>query len=206
MLYHHGIILNRAKKTYERSLKDDDESFVSIMLSAMALECYINDFTHSASQELFQINIKPLRDLSYVLNVLESSRSTLISKIESIHFLLTGSEIDKGSMHIQDLVMLIRLRNELVHRKPESHGDWGVKDKSEFEPHKFVKYFSDRGIIDRPPSNAPPVWSQFINQPIVAKWAYNTVVHNIKDIIRILPPSHFAQIESVCTGSVQEIK
>jgi len=205
MLYHHGNILFLAKNAYERSLKVEGESFVSIMLSAMALECYINDFTHRSSQELLQIGIKPLRDLSYVLNTLESSRATLIAKIESIYFLLTGSEVDRGSKSNQDLVMLVRLRNELVHRKPESHGDWGIKDTSEFEPHKFVKFFSDKGVIGLPPPEAPPVWSQFINKPVVAKWAYNTVVHIIKGIVSILPPSHFSQVENVCTDDLQKI-
>ena len=64
--------------------------------------------------------------------------------------MLTETEIDKGSRKHQDLLMLIRLRNELVHRRPESTGEWGMEDVQAFEPHRFVRYFSERGVIDRP--------------------------------------------------------
>ena len=194
-----------AKKAYERSLTDDTESFVSITLSAMALECYINDFAHQSSSEMLRIGVKPLQDVNYVLGVLENSKSSLITKIETIHYLLTENELDRGDSRHQELSMLVRLRNELVHRKPESTGEWGVDENQTFEPHKFVKFFSDRGVIEKPSSESPPTWSQYLNKPEVAKWAYNTVVSIIHEIVSILPGSHFAQIQDMMTNELQQI-
>ncbi len=205
MIYHHGHILGLAKKAYERSLSDEYESFVSITLSAMSLECYVNDFTHQSSSELLRIGIKPLQDLNYVLKILENSKASLIAKIETIHFLLTGEELEKGASKHQELSMLVRLRNELVHRKPESTGEWGLEENQTFEPHKFVKYFSDRGVINKPSEASPPTWSQYINKPEVAKWAYNVVVTTLQDIVSILPGSHFSYVQGVMTSELQKI-
>ncbi len=205
MLYHHGNILNLAKKAYERSLSEESESFVSITLSAMALECYINDFTHQSSNKILSVDVKEIKDLNYVLNSLESSRASLIEKIGVIHFLLTGSSIDKGSEKHQNLVMLVGLRNELVHRKPESTGEWGIEENQTFKPHKFVKFFSDHGVVELPPTDSAPVWSQYINKPEVAKWAYNTVVTTIKEIVNILPGSHLAYVQSIMTNELSKI-
>lgn len=204
MIYHHGHILVLAKRAYERSLEEHSESFVSITLSAMALECYINDFTHQSSQDILSINVKPLKDLSYVLATLEDLKFSLISKIEMIHYLLSDEQMDRGARKHQDLTMLIRLRNELVHRKPEDTGLFGIEG-IETEPHKYVRFFSNRGIIEKPSSDAPPTWSQYLNNPDVAKWAFNTVVTTINDIVAILPRSHFAHIQAMMTDDYEEI-
>ena len=205
MLYHHGHILKLANNAYERSLSDEAESFVSITLSAMALECYVNDFTHQSSNEMLSIDIKEINDLNYVLRSLENARASLIEKISVIHFLLTNESIDKGSEKYQDLIMLVRLRNELVHRKPEATGEWGIEENQTFKPHKFVKYFSDRKIVKLPSSDSAPVWSQYVNKPEVAKWAYNIVVTTIKDIVTILPGSDLSYIQSIMTQDLKKI-
>ena len=171
----------------------------------MALECYINDFTEQSSRETFISGVKPLNDLSYILDAMESAKASIIAKIEMIFFLLTGSAIEKGSKKHQDLLMLVRLRNELVHRKPESTGEWGVEEDKEFEPHKFVKFFSDRGVIELPSPSSPPTWSQYLNKPEVAKWAYNSVASTIKDIVSAIPMSNFGQIQSMITKEICEI-
>ncbi len=149
--------------------------------------------------------MKPLQDVNYVLGVLENSKSSLITKIETIHYLLTENELDRGGSRHQELSMLVRLRNELVHRKPESTGEWGVDENQTFEPHKFVKFFADRGVIEKPSSESPPTWSQYLNKPEVAKWSYNTVVSIIQEIVEILPGSHFAQIQVMMTNELQQI-
>lgn len=205
MLYHHGHILSLAKKAYERSLTDSSESFVSIMLSSNALECYVNDFAHSASTELLSTGIASLRDMSFVLKQLETSRTTLISKIECIYYFLSGEKPDRGSSRFQDLSYLVKLRNELVHRKPESTGDWGIYFDDTQEPHSLVQYLANKKIIDMPGPKSPPVWGQFLNVPEVARWAYNFVTVLIKDITRMLPESHLKRIHGKMAENRKEI-
>lgn len=195
MIYHHGHILVLAKNAYKRSLLDSNESFVSVMLSANALECYINDFSHLASAEIFSQEISKVRDMAFVLGQLESSRSTLIAKIASIHYFLSGKEPDKGTVMFQDLQFLIRLRNELIHRKPEDFGTWGGAFDESHKPHSLVQYLSGRKVIAKPDSNDPPVWGQYLNRPEVARWAYNIVTGIIGDIVEKLPPSHLKSVQ-----------
>lgn len=204
MLYHHGHLLFLAGNAYKRSLDDHYESFVSIMLSAMSLECYINDFSKMISNTP-ESEIRSLQDLSFILDTLENSKASLIIKIEVIHHALTGQVMEKGSADHQELVMLIRLRNELVHRKPESENGWGPDPKAEHEPHNIVKFFSDKGIIERPSPKAPPVWSQYTNEPEVAQWAFNCAVSIIKNIIEILPQSNFKYVQEMISKDMKPI-
>ena len=205
MLYHHGHILSLAKKAHERSLDDSNESFVSIMLSTNALECFVNDFAHAASTELLSMGIESIRSMSFVLQQLESSRATLISKIECIHYFLSGEKPDRGSLKFQDLAYLVRLRNELIHRKPESTGDWGIDFEETHEPHSLVQYLANRKIIAMPGPKSPPVWGQFLNVPEVARWAFNFVTNLIKDIVGMLPESHLKRIHGKLAEDRQQI-
>lgn len=206
MLYHHGHILFLAKKAYERSVDDHSESFVSIALSAMALECYVNDFTHQSSSSIFSQNEKSISDLTYILSALENAKSSLIAKIEAIIFLLTGAEMDKGGAIHQELAMLMKLRNELVHRKPESLGSWNFDNvEKEYEPHRYVKFFYDRGIIEKPLGGNPPTWSQYLNNSDVARWAYNLVVRTIEHIVFILPSGNLSKVQSMMIKDMVKI-
>ena len=171
----------------------------------MALECYVNDLTHQSSQEIYRIGIKELQDLNYILTTLEDSRASLVAKIEATYYILTGNKFDRGNKAHQELSMLIRLRNELVHRKPEPTGEWGVNFEQEFEPHKLVKFFVDRNIIEKPSPNSPPSWSQYLNRPEVAKWAYNVAATQIIDIASWLPGSHLSYIQSFMVKDIEKI-
>ena len=205
MLYQHGHLLLQAKKAHQRSLEDDSEALVSIALSAMALECYVNDLTQQTEHPYHSEGNEAVSLLGFSLRKLEQSKASLLTKLECIHFLSLGHELDRGGTLHQDLTMLIRLRNELVHKKPESTGNWGLAGDEEFEPHKFVKFFADRGVIDRPHPKQPPTWSQYLSDSAVAAWAHNLVVSVIRQLAEELPQGSLCEIQKIITGSYSEI-
>lgn len=205
MLYHYGRLLGLARKAHERSLSDSSEASVSIMLSVMTLECYVNEFSHRVSRYQESDGLKPLTDLSFMLDVHEKNKNSLLSKIELIHYFLTGFKVDKGSRHFQDLSMLIKLRNALVHRKPESTGGFNADPEAVYGLHPFVKFLVERELIDKPSEKMPPIWSHHINSPVVAAWAHNTVVEAILSTVAMLPDSGTKQIEEFFTNTITKI-
>ncbi|PNH82467.1 hypothetical protein [Vibrio diazotrophicus] len=205
MIYHHGHILHLAKKAYERSLEDSSEASVSIMLSAMTLECYINEFTHRVERHQKHDNSNVLSRLGFLLSEYERNKNSLASKIELIHYVLNDEKVDKGSSLHQNITMLIKLRNALVHRKPESTSDFGMDPEKVYSLHPFVKFFVERKLIEKPSEKIPPIWSSYVNSPKVALWAYNTVVSQIEQIGTSLPESGTKQIEGFLTEATPQI-
>ncbi len=199
LIYHHGHLLMLAKKAYKRSHDEASEASVSIILSAMTLECYINELTHRASSFQEHEENSTLNSLSFLLNEYEKNKNSLLSKIGLIHFCLSSKKVDKGSRHFQDISMLIKLRNSLVHRKPESTADFTGDPEAVYSLHPFTSFLVDRGLIEKPPENTPPIWSHYINSPSVAAWAYNTVVETIQGTVGMLPESTAKSIEEFTT-------
>jgi hypothetical protein len=188
-----------ARKAYERSKEESWEASVSIMLSAMTLECYVNELSHRVADYQKHESIGELKNLAFLLGEYEKNKNSLLSKIELIHFCLSGEKADKGSRHFQDITMLLKLRNALVHRKPEPTGNFIDDPDAVYSMHPFTSFLVERGIIERPSEKMPPVWSYTISQPPVAAWAYNTVVDAITRTVCMLPESTTKSIEEFST-------
>lgn len=187
MLLHSGHILLLAKRSFDRSLSDESEAMPAIILAAMALECFVNEVCERTGRSAPGTSVPEFPQAAYWFQVLEGKRATTLEKILAIRFAFTGEEMDKGSQPYQDLAILNDLRNSLVHRKPESIGDWTGTSSQEYVPHKFVKVLASRGVIDLPPPEAPPVWSQFVIRSATAKWAYNTSLSGMGYITSSIP-------------------
>lgn len=165
----------------------------------MTLECYINELSHRISHYQEYENNEKLKYLSFFLNEYEKNKNSLQSKIELINFSLSGEKLDKGSRYFQDITMLIKLRNALVHRKPESIKGFIGDSDTVYSLHPFTNFLVERGLIERPSEHIAPIWSHFINQPSVAAWAYNTVVEAITNSVSMLPESATKSIEEFST-------
>ena len=199
MLYHHGHLLLLAKNAYDRCLDYPYEASVSIMLSVITLECYVNELQCRIDAFLIHESNDTLKDLSFHLNEYEKNRNSLISKLELILYCLKKEKFDRGSRHFQDIRMLINIRNALVHRKPESTSKLGSNAEESYSLHPFTKFLVDRGLIEKPHEKILPVWSQYLNSPKVAAWAYNTVVDSIISTVSMLPESTTKKIEEFTT-------
>jgi len=194
-LAHSGHILMRARKSYERSAESDKyEALSSILLSAIGFESFINELEHRLQAETLMQGQPRLCDLAYTLSVLEHRRAGMAQKIEAIHYFLTREKPDWGALPYQDLRFLNSLRNELVHRKPEpfvfSPGD---PDRT-YEPHRYVQYLVSRRVIDAPNPRNPPQWGAYVVCPQTARWAHNTVVTTLCDLVTKLPEGNFAEV------------
>lgn len=194
-----GRIMLIARKSCQRATDhDQDDSLAAIVLSAMALECFLNEFEDRLRSSQFEREPRHLRDLSFSLTTLEEKRAGIRAKISTIHYFLTeGSKIDWGHPPFQDTKVLIDIRNKLIHRKPERFEYEFENTDRDYEPHNLVKYLVSRSVIDAPHSKVPAQWSPYVICPATARWAYNSTLQTTSALVSILPQG------SVFSGTIR---
>jgi hypothetical protein len=207
MIYHAGHIFFVARNAYERSIKDQSEAMPSIILSTIALECFVNETIEQLSGNIPKLAGVDLSTTISWLEFAESKKSSTLEKIEAFHLALTGKKTDRGSQLNQDLAILYQLRNALAHRKAEPTGDWDPNDNEKtYEPHKFVRLLAQRGIVEIPPPNFPPLWSQFVLHHRTAKWSFNTAIAGAKSLTSLMPKGVISIIVGAMASHITEIK
>lgn len=206
MLFHSGNIFTVARRAHERSRSDDSEAMPAIVLSTVALECFVNETIYRVSNGYGREPIEVYSKAANWLELIESKRSGTLEKIEAIYLAFQGTKIDRGAQPYQDLSLLYQLRNELVHRKPEDFGNWNPNDhEQEYKPHKFVSALALKGVIELPSPKMPPVWGQFVLNEKTAKWAFNTAVAAAHLLANLFPEGDFAEISKFMVEHIKEI-
>lgn len=190
-LLHSGNLLVQAKQAYDRSCNGSHDAMGSIVLVALAFECFMNECEERLHTESTIHMDGVLIKLHDSLNILEEEKASIFSKIDAFHLGTKGQRLDRGRQPFQDLKFLWDLRNALIHRHVE-HIQWSLEDPNvTYEPHRFVKYLYQRKIIALPEPNAPSGWSQYVLVAETAKWAINTVIAAEIEIIDWLPEGIF---------------
>lgn len=206
MLYASGHVFLLARRAYDRAVQDSYESMTAIILAAVAFESFLNEIVHRFSTEITRGELPILNRVGDWLDIVELKRPNILERIEVLHLALAASKIDRGSQPYQDLALLYQLRNVLVHRKPESYGNWNPDDADRtYEPHRLVKSLASRGIIELPSPTAPPLWGPFVVNRQTSKWAFNTAVDGVHFLAGLLPSCAFAAITSVMAKGIERI-
>lgn len=201
-LFHSGHIHMLARRAYERSLEHSWSSMESILLSAIAVECFINEFEETLSSAVLSGGTSRIEALSKTLELLEDAHAQVLTKLDAVHLGLRGTRLDKGGAMAQDLRFLFQLRNAFVHRRAESVA-WGDETPQEADTHPFVKHLVRRSVISEPPEHRHTGWSQYVVVPPAARWAYNTSNLVAKAMISWLPPSHTRYVlQTMCADWV----
>ncbi len=175
--YNSGVVLNTAIKSYE-SLTDNEKcqnnAIVSILMAVTALEANINELGELAltlgNTEEFNNTI--VSHLANVLSELENSHESTRLKIQLTKYTLTNEMYDKGKQPYQDLDLLFRLRNSIIHMKPSE----------EMKKNKIIKTLESKKILPPLKENSIVGWLTRVSTKNVARWAIQTVVTIIKDI------------------------
>jgi hypothetical protein len=162
----------------------DAEPRLAVVMAAIALEGFMNELEDQAATDSFGPSPNAA-NLAIALEAIEEGRGSLLTKITIAHLALTGSMPDKGSQPLQDIALLMKLRNLLVHARPEvvELGEVGTTK----EQPRIVRACVSRGLIPMPPVGSPVAWQQFVLVPAVARWAFNTGVRGMGWIVGLVP-------------------
>lgn len=191
---HSNQLFSIAKKAYSRipiEVSENDShqegAISSIVFSCIALEAFTNDISALAANRVDlckQTNRKPGCELlvfSEVMTALNNQRASFLDRIDNAKRLATGEEFVRGELPYQDLVLLVQLRNHIVHKEATKSE---IKDGSVlavgFE--KLRDKCQERKILTIPDDPRFTLYDAMATKA-AARWACNTaskIVHEFK--------------------------
>jgi hypothetical protein len=132
--------------------------------------------------------------LGQILGQFDDSRENLVARIQVAKSLLSGQRYNPGAELFQDVNMLLKVRNALVHPRPQKiHGSPNSKDFGTQYPN-FINHLQNKGLIASVKDGPAQSWYSLIETPKIAKWAYETSCSIIEDLINSFPDSTLKQM------------
>lgn len=177
----HGI----AKAAYRRTENAPSETaggqndaLVAVLFSTASLEAFAMQlalYAHMAAATLSKPQY--LGALGDVLDEVERFQGSVRLKYLIAKLLVSGQAYDKGAQPYQDLDLLFKIRDQIVHPKPEKIGH----DPS------VVKALEAKGLVEKAKPRVYSSWFGRISTRAVARWACN-VVFDLIDSLRAAFP------------------
>ncbi|AUY50494.1 hypothetical protein [Streptomyces sp. CB01881] len=125
----------------------------SILASVAFLEASLNELLGSASEDNLELagakgGLPPdeRRDLTFLMKVF-GRRTSLLERIELVLELLGREPFEAGTKPFQDARLVVQLRNELVHYRPEWRAGAGASQEA---LKGIAKGLSDRSFTENP--------------------------------------------------------
>ena len=156
-----------ARHAYERIPPADDDfdaPIIAILFAAASMEAYIAEVAYHG--EMLSGFSEATTRFADVMEDAEAAHVQVRGKYLLAKAMLGGKPFDKGGRPFQDFEWLIRIRNDIVHRKPDV-----IRD----EPGKVIKFMRGRGLC-RPVGDVQMGWLEEIATRAAARWACNTAV------------------------------
>jgi hypothetical protein len=181
-----GIALDAAKGIKTEPRQDGQRAaLVSIIFGVVSLEAFLNEATEMASdfsKEASELEV--VKTFSQVLT--DAERLPLESKFVLANWILTGRSIDRGAQPYQDFALLLSIRNELVHFKPNESFDVVVIPGEMERRQKAVlqKLRSKNILADLRGAYA---WTSPLTTKAVAEWSCDTVSGMVSDLVSKAP-------------------
>jgi hypothetical protein len=129
MFINAGPLFARAKAAYERARNTSShdrelgqmDALDAIVFSAVALEAFINEAVELATQPPPPGTSNPpsVNSFATLLADAERSHDSITLKFMRAHHAFTGSTYDAGRAPFQDFVLLVALRDAVVHYRPQ---------------------------------------------------------------------------------------
>jgi len=179
------------------------EALVSIVLAAISLEAFINEFGGTAAIDA-TIKGAPgwLTTLAEVLGEAENNRATITSKFQLAMLVISGKPFKRSAAPFQDFDTLVRLRNEIVHLKPfETVQETQEGDLVTIEP-SIIKRLAGTGALGTHPLFEEAIsaggavsfnWVDHVSTKAMSRWACNTAAGIVKGLISALPTGSFRE-------------
>ncbi|HLB47805.1 MAG TPA: hypothetical protein VJL59_12430 [Anaerolineales bacterium] len=145
------------------------------ILAVATVEAFVNEVFLGTLAQSF-IKGTPLENLSEALERIDISTKLII-----LPQLAFNKSLQKDQPPYQDMALLIKVRNDLVHYKMELR-----------EP-KYLKSLQDRHIALRWP-NIP--WTFALSTSEGIRWAHNTTCETIQKVYEFLPDGYRAMLRN----------
>lgn len=166
-------------------------ALVSIVFSVIAIEAFFNeiaDYATRMGQGMTQAAPELL--FSDVMSDAEEAHASLESKLTLAKWILSGKRVNRGDKVFQDFKLLVRLRNDLVHTKPNKPFVHGVTTNEEAHDDLIKKFGHKHVLANDMPSGS---WTHLVQTKAVAEWCCRTAAAVISDFCSSVPDGEFAK-------------
>ena len=159
-------------------------ALVSVIFSVIALESFVNEMTEHA-QNMGSSQPADVEVFAQMMGDAEEDHASLDFRLRLAHWILTGRTMDKGSQPYQDFALLLGLRNDLVHTRPNKLFTWGKTTNEEVHA-RLLKRFRDKNILAEEYSAS---WTHLVETRAVAEWSARTVAKMVNEVCSGTSPS-----------------
>lgn len=178
----------------ERGERDggQNDALVAIVFAALAIEGFANEFGELVADEFYwDPRVTPdLAGLATAYRVVERERGSLELKLQVLRIALQRSPWPPGEGAFQELVLLRRLRDALVHLKLDVRaGDTDSADPG--PPPALIKQLRSTNIFAENHDAKAATWTVAVSTRAAARWACNVVARMVEETIGLVPPSEF---------------
>jgi hypothetical protein len=162
-------------------------ALTSIVFSVIALEAFVNEATEVAADYLAYAN-EPQVVTAFVefMSDAERARMSLESKFILSNWILSGKRLARGEPAYQDFSLLLGLRNDLVHFKPNAVIDLSHASPDEMHQ-RVVGKFRSKNILATGTESPLTPWTQLITTKAVALWSCRTAAQMVVDFVQKVP-------------------
>jgi hypothetical protein len=179
-------------------------TLVSLVFAETALEAFLNesielsyDWSHSTKEP------QMVSSFAQLMSDFEKSRIPLESRFQLAHWLLAGRAYDKGAQPYQDFALLMRIRNALLHYKPDPALRIPGEEELYGTPNSnsALDSLRSKNILAELPAVTQASWILIVGTRAVAEWACHTASQMVLDFLAKLPQSGWADTLKICYGT-----
>lgn len=199
-----AVLFGRAKEAFERCEKSSDHdrqpgqmgAIDAVVFSVVALEGFINEVSELArkGQPDGQVNPPSVENFGQLLGEVEDERGGLRLKFMLAHWVFTGQTYDASRPPFQDFILLIKIRNAIIHHKTEGSLTQEVDGSIKVVGvPKLISPFESKHILAKTEGGFIISWTYKIATAAFARWACNTSSQVINSIIDMVPECSFKE-------------
>jgi hypothetical protein len=204
-----GAIRAVARRATEASTYHGDNSLIATVFSAFGFEAWVNELLHNVRHTAEPYRLSPLDRLHPMIAAarLQERSTSLRTRLDVIGTVVQGEGWTLGKAPFQDLGLLLDIRNELAHVRPEMTSvDIYEDDGGAFHFHQerltpIGERLVQAKVVQRPKtSDITPLLRQLQDQNVGA-WACRTVRASIAAVRALAPGSAWELACGVVTTS-----
>lgn len=171
------------------------QSLVVLVFAAIGVEGFLNEVLASVQMSAKVDPRLPaqLRALADAAPKLHARNVQTAEKVRTFYTILADKPYDAGRQPFQDFDLLFRIRNVVVHTRPERYSvdaleglNAGTAKVSELTPHPLVRQLHSRGLLVGDRKAWMPLFAALCS-PTVATWALRAASDTVRALVELFP-------------------
>lgn len=207
-------VAKRAAQSIEAERREGGQiaALTSIVFSVLAVEAFLNEVTELAAWSRYK-DSEPESVIAFArfMSDSELARLPLLSRLIHGNWILTGKNVDKGSAPFQDFSLLLGLRNDLVHFKPNEDIEVEIIRVKPEEVHKKrLEKLRSKNVLATSiagnPLSGVSNWTFYVSTKAVADWGCAVASEVVLDFCGKVPPSMWGETVRILGDNSFKIK